>query len=159
MLRWPSCVLSVALALAGCVRPMPRGMVDPHVLQFRAVADEAGEGTETMVVREGGNKEVLHLRKEALLTAADVRSARAGTQPQLGGATVYLAFTEEGRRKFFEATKVSVGRRLAIVVEGRLLSAPTVQHPIQGDAVITGDFTRDEARALAAKINAARKGR
>ena len=99
---------------------------------------------------------VLHLRKEALLTAADVRSARAGTQSRRGEATVYLALTEEGRRKFSAATKVSVGRRLAIIVEGRLLSAPTVQHPIQGDAVITGDFTRGEARALAAKINAAR---
>jgi preprotein translocase subunit SecD len=156
MPRWLLCVVSVAVAVGGCVRPVPRGVANPNVLQFRAVADEAGEGTETIVVREGGKKEVLHLRKEALLTAADVRSAQAGTQPQLGDATVCLALTDEGRRKLFEATKGSVGRRLAILVEGRVLSAPTVQHPIQGDAVITGDFTRAEARALAAKINAAR---
>jgi len=159
MVIWPRCALPVTFVLAGCAWPVPRGMVDPNVLQFRAVADEAGEDTEPMTVREEGKGVVLHLRKDARLTAADVRSARAGTQSRRGEATVYLAFTEEGRRKFSEATKVSVGRRLAIVVEGRLLAAPTVQHPIQGDAVITGDFTGGEARALAAKINAARGAR
>ncbi len=157
--KWLHWVLAAASALAGCGGPAPRGTVDPNVLQFRAVADEAGEGTEPVTVREGGNKEVLHLRKEALLTAADVRSARAGTASRRGEATVRLTFTEEGKRKFSEATKLSVGRRLAIIVEGRVLSAPTVQHPIEGDAVIAGDFTGAEARALAARINAARGAR
>ena len=66
-----------------------------------------------------------------------------------------LGFTDEGKDKFGELTKRNVGKRLAIYLDEMLLTAPVVQQPITtGDAVISGDFTVNEAKNLAIQLNA-----
>ncbi len=75
-----------------------------------------------------------------------------------GGGTpeISLTMTAEGAGKFAAMTRDNVGRRLAIVVEGTLVSAPVIRSPItSGAAVITGDFAPPEALALAAALESA----
>lgn len=90
------------------------------------------------------------------LVGTDIESATAGL-PQTGGGgwQVDLQMTSEGAKKFADSTtKLSAlespNDQFAIVLDGVVISAPSVNEPILGgSAVISGSFTADEARALA----------
>jgi SecD/SecF fusion protein len=76
---------------------------------------------------------------------------RAYVMPdELGRPEVALSFDKEGAKIFGRVTSASVGRLLAIVLDGELYSAPVIQVPItDGRARITGHFTYAEATQLA----------
>ena len=67
---------------------------------------------------------------------------------------VSIRFDEEGTELFAEITKRNIGKPLAIFLDGDLQSSPTVQTEItNGEAVITGNFTADEANELVRRLN------
>lgn len=66
---------------------------------------------------------------------------------------VELNLTKEGTKKFAEATAANIGKPIAIVYDGETISAPKVNNTItNGQAIITGGFTYEEAEDLAATI-------
>lgn len=68
--------------------------------------------------------------------------------------TVSIQFNDEGGKLFEELTERNVGKPLAIFVGGNLISSPRVNEKISGgNAVITGQFTVEEAQALARDLN------
>jgi len=68
---------------------------------------------------------------------------------------ISLHFTSEGASVFEELTERNVGKKLAIYIDGNLISAPVVQEKISGgDAQITGEFTVKEAQELVRNLNA-----
>lgn len=72
----------------------------------------------------------------------------------LGLPQVSLRFDAEGAKLFAEITKRDVGKQIAIFLDGEIISAPTVQAEIpNGQAVITGDYSLKEAKALVARLN------
>jgi len=69
------------------------------------------------------------------------------------GWGVALQFDHEGANLFGQLTKAHVGKRFAIVLDGRVQSAPVIREPIYGGhASITGDFTEEEERNLASVL-------
>ncbi|MCQ2538015.1 MAG: protein translocase subunit SecD [Lachnospiraceae bacterium] len=120
-----------------------------------------GDGNITSV---GTNSYVLSRTMEEIeqaggvvLNGADVKDAKAGkqqlTQTSPVENVVELYFTEEGSAKFAEATAKCIGRQIAIVYDNKVISAPRVNSKIdQGQAVITGQKTFDEADILASII-------
>lgn len=87
-------------------------------------------------------------RPEAV-RGADLERAIA-MQTELGMHTISLKFNPTGARAFGEITSNNVGQRMAIVLDGRVYSAPTIRVAIlDGQAEISGSFTRDEASQLA----------
>ncbi|MDR3120699.1 MAG: protein translocase subunit SecD [Clostridiales bacterium] len=81
------------------------------------------------------------------------RVADAGTAIENGAEVVTLKFDAEGARQFADATQRYLQKRIAIYMDEDLLTAPTVQSAItSGEAIITGDFTIEEASMLAAQI-------
>lgn len=90
------------------------------------------------------------------LTGRDLTRAQLQfDQTQTGKPVVALTFTDEGRDKFGEITQRNVGKPVAIFLDDMLLTAPVVQQAITtGEAVITGDFTLDQAKNLAIQLNA-----
>lgn len=94
-----------------------------------------------------------------LLDGSDIKSASAGvTSNQNTNKQEYvvnLEFTDEGAKKFADATKQYLNNTISIWMDDEMLSAPTVNAEItDGKAQITGDFTSEKATALANKINA-----
>ncbi len=92
-----------------------------------------------------------------VLTGADVIDSQA-TKQQLSQTSpvenvVELYFSEEGTTKFAEATAKCVGKQIAIVYDNNVISAPRVNSVInQGQCIITGQKTFEEAEELAAVI-------
>ena len=96
------------------------------------------------------------VQKRALLTGAELTSATVAADPNSpGNWQVSIEFTATGTRIFGEVTEQSVGRHLAIILDGNVYSAPRINERIPGGrAVITGQFTADEARDLAIVLRA-----
>jgi preprotein translocase subunit SecD len=95
------------------------------------------------------------LKKGALLTGASLTDARVQLDSQYGEPYVSIEFDKKGARAFERLTGENVGKRLAIVLDGKVYSAPTIQEKIAGGkARITGRFTMEEARDLAIILRA-----
>lgn len=86
-----------------------------------------------------------------LIKAAPVFGGSIGTS----GPQISIRFNDTGAKKFAEVTKRNIGKPLAIFLDDELLEAPTVQQEIiGGDAVITGQFTIEQAKRIATQLNA-----
>jgi preprotein translocase subunit SecD len=96
------------------------------------------------------------VQKRTLLTGAELTRAEVNADPNSpGNWQVAIEFTANGARIFGDITEQNVGRHLAIVLDGVLQSAPRINERIPGGrAVITGQFTVDEARDLAIVLRA-----
>jgi preprotein translocase subunit SecD len=87
-----------------------------------------------------------------ILTGAELVNAFVTTD-ELGQYMVAIEFTDEGREAFSAYTAQSVGEILAIVLDKEVISAPSIREPItEGNAVISGDFTYEEANNLAIQL-------
>ncbi len=93
--------------------------------------------------------------KSVGLTGKDLSRASLTFSQQTGSPEVALEFTADGAKKFGDATTRLIGKQLAIFLDAVPLTAPVVQSAItDGRAVITGSFTRDNAKILALQLNA-----
>ena len=90
--------------------------------------------------------------KQLKRATADIQtSSSAGIS---NNVVVRLEFNDEGKQLFSDITTKNVGKRIAIFLDGQLLSAPTVQNAItDGVAIITGNFTVKDAKELASRLN------
>ncbi len=95
------------------------------------------------------------LKKRTMLTGEYLTDARVQIDNQYNEPYVSLSFDARGARLFEEITGQNVKKRLAIVLDGKVNSAPVIQDRISGGrAQITGRFTMDEARDLAIVLRA-----
>lgn len=89
------------------------------------------------------------------LTGEQLENADVTFDPNTGLPTVSLAFNNEGKELFAQITKENVGKTVAIYLDGEAISTPVVQQEItSGEAIISGDFTLEESKLLAQRLNA-----
>lgn len=100
---------------------------------------------------------VLFNEDDILLDGSSVESAQAEEQKNTENEiinTVKLTFSEEGSIQFARITSNHIGERLAIIVDGKLLSALVIQTEINdGICIISGGFTKQAAESFAALFN------
>jgi len=130
-------------------------------LEFKIVEREAGSKEDLLYEIEGEelppDKEIVHgkeggyflLSKYTDITGKLLKDAKAG----LGGHTgvepvVKFQFNESGSEKFYELTRKNFGKRLAIVLDGEVLLAPTIQQALKGSGEITGMGSPDACKEL-----------
>ena len=103
----------------------------------------------------GAEKQAYVLESRPLMTGEYIQDARVRPAQQLQGASVELILNGAGARLFEQITAANVKRRLAIVLDNSVYSAPVIQERIGGGrASITGNFTVQEARDLAIVLRA-----
>src|SRR5262249_26335407 len=89
------------------------------------------------------------VRQEAVSTGRDLKNARAGVDAQTNGPEVDFTLNPQGAERFKRETGRSIGKRLAIILDGRVESAPVIQSQISDNGRITGRYTAQEADELA----------
>ena len=95
------------------------------------------------------------IKNKTLLTGASLETAKVQISDRFGEPNVSIKFNSQGSTDFDRITNDNVRRRLAIVLDGVVHSAPVIQERISGgQAQITGNFTMDEARDLAIVLRA-----
>ncbi len=94
------------------------------------------------------------VRKRVMVSGENLVDARSSTD-QNGRPAVFFRFDTVGGKRFADATQKNVGRIFAIVLDGRVVSAPVIQEPILGgQGQITGRFTFQETEDLALLLRA-----
>ncbi len=101
---------------------------------------------------------IIALAKPTGLTGADLKRAQVTFGSSSGarsGPQVSIEFTDQGAKKFADITRRNIGKPLAIFLDDEPVSEPTVSQEIDGgNAVITGQFTTQQAKNLAIDLNA-----
>ena len=93
--------------------------------------------------------------KQTNLTGSDISNTSVTFDPNNGNPEVQLNFTPAGTKKFADITTRNVGKPVAIVLDNSLISNPVVNQAIvNGSAVISGNFTQDQANQLSTELNA-----
>jgi preprotein translocase subunit SecD len=105
---------------------------------------------------QSGRKKIpFLLKKRSLLTGEYLTDARVRIDTQYNEPYVALSFDTRGGRLFEKITGENIEKRLAIVLDNNVYSAPVIRDRISGGrAQITGRFTTDEARDLAIVLRA-----
>jgi preprotein translocase subunit SecD len=137
-------------------------MVDEQVTPEEALAGKLPPGDEILYERtvDKVTNQVLRrtpyvLKKRAVLTGDMLTDARVNIDQQYNQPYVGLQFSSVGARKFADLTQANVGKRMAIILDGNVYSAPVIRERIGGGrAQISGSFTMDEARELAIVLRA-----
>ncbi|MFZ2868595.1 protein translocase subunit SecD [Zavarzinia sp.] len=128
--------------------------VDPTEL----LAGRAPAGTEILQgepVAGTNAPEPLAVRKKVLLTGEMLVDARAQADPQSGEWVVSFRFDAEGAKRFAAVTRENVGRRFAIVLDGKAISAPVIREAILGgQGQISGNFNVQSANDLSVLLRA-----
>ena len=132
------------------------GLTEPIIQregERRVIIELPGIKDPDAAIQTIGTTAMLEFRDEegnTVLTGTDLKDAQASTNPQSGQNVVNLEFSDEGAQKFADLTMKNVGRTIAILLDGEVLTAPNVREPILGGrAEITGQKTLEEAQNLA----------
>lgn len=98
---------------------------------------------------EGGKRIWWTVEKKSAISGRDLKSARRGVD-RYGKPNVQFSLNASGSKKFSKVTGENVGKRLAIVLDNQIMSAPVIKDKITTpDAEIEGNFTIEEAEDLA----------
>jgi len=93
------------------------------------------------------------VEKTTLVTASDLRNTRPAPATYGSGYRAAFRFNQNATEKFREWTKANTGASVAVVLDGVVISVAVVKSEISfGEGFIGGDFTKEEAENLSAKL-------
>ena len=116
------------------------GRVLPGTMAIPEDESQVGEGRQPIIYL---------VKKKVLLTGENLSDAQPGFQHQTNAPVVNIRFDTVGARKFGEITKNYTKHQLAMVLDGKVISAPNLNEPIlSGNAEISGRFSVQEAANL-----------
>ena len=119
-------------------------------LTFRFVIqnEEPSFGSEQLLFEDGSEKAVVS--KRIILSGENLIDAKPSMDNQTNETVVTFSLDRVGSKRFAKATSSGVGKRLAIVLDGKIISAPVIRDAIVGGSgQISGDFTFQSATDLA----------
>ena len=118
-------------------------------LTFRLVSEtEDSFGSELLFFDD--NEEQMNISKRVILSGDNLTNAQPQLDSQINQAVVSFTLDRAGSKKFGRATSGNVGKRLAIILDNKIISAPVIREAIlSGNGQITGDFTFQSATDLA----------
>ena len=117
-------------------------------LTFRLVSKDDGFGSEKLILSE--NNEELIVNKRVVISGDNLVDAQPQFDSQSNQPIVLFTLDRIGAQKFGKITTENVGRRLAIVLDNSVISAPQIREPITGGTgTISGSFSFQESTDLA----------
>jgi preprotein translocase subunit SecD len=129
-------------------------MVDETVSSEEAAAGRVPPGSVVTPSEDAYSPSYL-LRRRVLVDGAMLTDARMQFDQQSGQPVVTFRFDGQGSRRFGDATTQNIGKRFAIVLDGKVISAPVIQSAITGGSgQITGNFTPQSANDLSMLLRA-----
>jgi preprotein translocase subunit SecD len=122
------------------------GTYDPT----EAAAGRAPVGSEVVPYADPTEGTFEVLSREVMINGDQLQTALSTFDQQTGQPVVSITFNSAGASTFARVTRENVGRRFAMLVDGKILSAPVINEPIpSGTAQISGGFTTESANTLA----------
>ena len=155
----PRTIAAAVVALACVATVAAATRIWPHaaVVQAAAVRFEvrlaetapAADLRESAATQSGAT---VYLHRDAIVTNGDIDRARMVQTSDVPEFSVLVELTAEGAAQMRRATAQHIGKPLAILIDGEIVTAPTLRGPIDTSAVIDGHYTREEAERIVAGI-------
>lgn len=124
-------------------------------LEFRLVSEPGADPADFELLDQTEAPGQLPVEKRVMVQGEDLTDAQPGFDPRTQEPIVNFRFNIRGGQKFAEVTSENVGRPFAIILDGKVISAPRILSPITGGAgQISGRFTVEEANKLAILLRA-----
>jgi hypothetical protein len=144
--------LAASLLVAGLIAGFGDGGTLQAAVRLEVRLAETQPAPGLIVARAAFDSErLLYLHPEPIVTNDDIaQSWVTEDEPDRFGVSVH--FLEAGAQRMRQATANHVGRPVAILIDGVVVTAPTVRSAISDSAVISGNFTRAEAERIAEGI-------
>jgi hypothetical protein len=117
-------------------------------VRFEVRLAETAPGPGLREARVAQSERSVFLHEEVILTNGDIARAELIEEPG-GQYSVATRFTAEGEQKIRRATAGHIGKPLAILIDNEVVMVPILRSELGGSAVITGNFTREEADRIA----------
>jgi preprotein translocase subunit SecD len=142
-------IIFISVLVSSCAGTQRYKAHSSGTLQMIFVCDEKTPEYKTIPDKQGLP---VFVEPEIQLTSRDVESSSTEID-SIGRSAVFILFTKSGAARFSEITSNNIGRKLAVIVGGICITAPVIPTRIpDGNAQISGDFTAEEADALAREI-------
>jgi preprotein translocase subunit SecD len=119
--------------------------------EMRLAETQPAAGLVEAPVPDSSTKVYLH--RQAIVTNADVTSARVVPGITSANFNVAVTFNRAGAAKMARAMASHLDKPVAILINGRVIAAPIVRGRISDQAVISGDFDNSQATTIAAGLN------
>jgi len=136
------CVVVCLLAFARIASAQTR-------LEMRLAETQPGAGLTEATIPASGQK--IYLHQSSVITNADVIEAHVENDVN-GHPSVAIRVTPDAAVRLENATREHIGKPLAVLVNGTVVSAPTLRGVLRQDAAIVGTFTEAEAGKIAAGL-------
>ena len=138
-------------ALLGQTAKLEFKLVDQSALPSDVAKGIAPPGTQIFPFAEGPQKgQSLAVRRLGGIRGDSLTNATAGVDPRTNEPLVNIQFDSQGGQRFADLTTQNVNKPFAIILDGKILSAPNINEPILGGAAqISGSFTAESANNLA----------
>ena len=119
--------------------------------QVYDLTKEQAQEMGNLILEETGNPQVKYLVKQIpILTGSEVVDAKVAFDQQTNQPIINFTLSTFGAKVFGDFTAKSVGKRLAVVLDGKVFSAPSIRERIGGGSgQISGNFTVNEAGNVA----------
>ncbi len=118
-------------------------------LTFRLVSETEDDFGSELLSFEN-SEALLNINKRIIISGSNLINAKPVLDNQTNQAVVSFTFDRVGAKKFGRATTDNVGKRMAIILDNQIISAPVIQEPILGgNGQISGDFTFQSATDFA----------
>jgi hypothetical protein len=144
------------LPMVDLENPLPL-IPQPTRLEFRWVADDSDTNSpvdELPYVDSNAPRPKLRVLKEVVLDDSAVLGAALNQPAGSGSREIVVTLTDSGRAGFGDLTATNIGRQLAIVWDGRVLSAPVIRTPIRTSNIsINGNFSDAECAQILSALN------
>ncbi|MAV48761.1 MAG: protein translocase subunit SecD [Pelagibacteraceae bacterium] len=119
-------------------------------LSFKFLANNDANSSSFDILGSKSNLEKFNVEKTLVLSGEHLTDAQPGFDNINNNSVVNFKLDNFGAKKFAYATKNNIGRRLAIVIDNQVVSAPTIRDAITaGSGQISGGFSVEEANNLA----------
>ena len=124
-------------------------------LEFRLVADPGANPADVEMLDQSDQQGKLPVEKRVMVQGEDLTDAQPGFDQQTQQPVVNFRFNIRGGQRFGQVTSENVGKPFAIVLDGKVISAPRILGPITGGSgQISGNFTVEQANNLSILLRA-----
>ena len=148
-----STILLLSLALFAPRAEIQEKQQDRVKIEFRLAESSPSKRLQELTIE--GTSEKLYVHKEVIVNNKDLVAARPIPSLVPNSFDIEIEFSVAGAKKISKASTENIGKRIAILIDGKAIVAPVLRSTISNKAVIAGSapsFTKDEAEELARKI-------
>ena len=146
--------LAFSLVLASCGKDRPPAPRNTHDLTIHEASDEAVPGWNVMKFWDASGGEIW-VEPTAALTLDDIQSA-GQTRDASARVAIEIRFTAAGAEKLHKFTSERIGKKAAIVFEGKVMNAPEITSAIRSNVIITtgpSGLSADQAERILEIVN------